>query len=120
MNLVEKVTQQYSRVDHPKFRAGDTLRVHLKIKEGDKERVQVFEGVCIRRSGKVGTESITVRKTSFGIGIERIFPMASPRIAKIEVAHRGKVRRSKLYYLRGRTGKAARIKERIDLKSKKK
>lgn len=113
MNVVDKITQSHSRTDHPAFRTGDTLRVHFKIREGDKERVQVFEGVCIGRRGRSGVESITVRKTSFGVGVERIFPLASPRIDKIEVAARGIVCRAKLYYLRGRTGKAARIRERI-------
>ena len=96
----------------PDFRPGDTIRVHLKIMEGDKERVQSFEGVCIalRRGGNRGT--ITVRKMSFGQGVERIFPLSSPRIEKIDVVQRGRVRRAKLFYLRNVTGKAARITER--------
>ena len=114
MNAVEKISQSYARTDHPAFRAGDSLRIHFKIREGEKERVQVFEGVCIGRSGRHGTETITVRKVSFGIGVERIFPLASPRIEKIEVGARGRVRRAKLYYLRQRSGKAARIRERMD------
>jgi large subunit ribosomal protein L19 len=95
---------------HPDFRPGDTIRVHLKIMEGDKERVQAFEGVCIarRRGGNRGT--ITVRKMSFGQGVERIFPLSSPRIEKIDVVQRGRVRRSKLFYLRNLRGKKARIK----------
>lgn len=119
MNAVDKISQSYARTDHPSFRTGDTLRVHFKIREGEKERVQVFEGVCIARSGRHGHETITVRKTSFGIGVERIFPMSSPRIEKIEVGQRGRVRRAKLYYLRELSGKAARIRERLDYRRKK-
>ncbi len=96
----------------PDFSPGDTLRVSVKIKEGDRERVQAFEGVCIARSGGGIQESFTVRKLSFGEGVERVFPIVSPMIESIEVKRRGKVRRAKLYYLRGRTGKAARIAER--------
>lgn len=118
MNAVDKISQTYARHDHPSFRTGDTLRIHFKIREGEKERVQVFEGVCIARSGRRGHETITVRKTSFGTGVERIFPLSSPRIDKIEVASHGRVRRAKLYYLRQRSGKAARIRERIDLRRK--
>jgi len=120
MNAVDKITLEHSRTDHPDFRAGDTVRVHFRIREGEKERVQIFEGVCIARKGQKGIENITVRKTSFGTGVERVFPLSSPRIEKIEVASRGIVRRAKLYYLRDRTGKAARIRERIDISRKKK
>ena len=96
----------------PEFRVGDTVRVHTKISEGDKERIQIFEGVVIRKKrGHVNT-TFTVRKMSYGVGVERIFPLYSPRITAIEVVRRGVVRRAKLYYLRGRTGKAARITER--------
>ena len=99
------------RAEHPDFRSGDTVRVHVRIKEGDKERIQVFEGVVIvRRRGRGST--FTVRKISYGVGVERIFPLDSPMIAKIDVKARGKVRRSRLFYLRELTGKAARIKER--------
>jgi large subunit ribosomal protein L19 len=98
------------RRDLPAFRAGDTIRVHYLIREGDKERVQVFEGVVIRKT-RGGRASFTVRKVSFGVGVERIFPMFSPRIEKIEVASKGQVRRSRLYFLRERQGKKARIKE---------
>lgn len=96
----------------PQFDAGDTLRVHVKIKEGDKSRVQAFEGVCISRHNKGAGSSFTVRKISYGEGVERIFPLFSPSIDKIDVVRRGDVRRAKLYYLRGLTGKAARIAER--------
>ena len=96
----------------PTFGPGDTLRVNVRIKEGERERVQAFEGVCIARSGGGVNESFTVRKLSFGEGVERVFPVVSPMLESIEVKRRGKVRRAKLYYLRGRTGKAARIAER--------
>ena len=95
----------------PPFRAGDTLRVNVRVKEGEKERIQAFEGVCIARRGSGVSESFTVRKISNGVGVERIFPVHSPRIDKIEVTARGAVRRAKLYYLRHLTGKATRIKE---------
>ena len=95
----------------PPFRSGDTLRVNVRVKEGEKERIQAFEGVCIARRGSGVSETFTVRKISFGYGVERIFPWYSPVIDKIEVVKSGKVRRAKLYYLRGRKGKAARLKE---------
>ncbi|MCH8820076.1 MAG: 50S ribosomal protein L19 [Acidobacteria bacterium] len=112
MNLVDKVEQQYTNKDVPEFRAGDTVRVNVKIREGDKLRVQAFEGVviAIRRKG-VGS-TFTVRKVSSGYGVERIFPLYSPIIENIQVVKRGRVRRAKLYYLRERKGKAARIRER--------
>lgn len=100
-------------VKHPKFKAGDTVTVHYKIKEGDKERVQQYTGVVIQRKNERATASFTVRKISNGIGVERIFPLASPFIEKIEIGKVGDVRRAKMYYLRERTGKAARIRERI-------
>jgi large subunit ribosomal protein L19 len=100
----------------PEFRAGDTLRVGVKVIEGERTRVQAFEGVCIARSNKGVGSSFTVRKISFGEGVERVFPLYSPIIDKIEVVRRGDVRRAKLYYLRGRTGKAARIAERRDVR----
>ncbi|MGD2133867.1 MAG: 50S ribosomal protein L19 [Maricaulaceae bacterium] len=96
----------------PDFSAGDTLRVQLRIKEGERERLQAFEGVCIARSGSGLNESFTVRKISFGEGVERVLPLYSPNVASIEVKRKGKVRRAKLYYLRGRQGKRARIAER--------
>jgi large subunit ribosomal protein L19 len=99
------------RLDIPDFRSGDTVKVHAKIKEGDKERIQVFQGVVIRkRKGKMGA-TFTVRKVSYGIGVERIFPLHSPNIDKVEIISRGKVRRGRLYYMRKLKGKAARIKE---------
>lgn len=112
MNLIDKVEQQYTNKDVPEFRAGDTVRVNVKIREGDKLRVQAFEGVviAIRRKG-VGS-TFTVRKVSSGYGVERIFPLYSPIIEDIQVVKRGRVRRAKLYYLRERKGKAARIRER--------
>jgi large subunit ribosomal protein L19 len=100
-------------VKHPKFKAGDTVTVHYKIKEGDKERVQQYTGVVIQRKNERATASFTVRKISNGIGVERIFPLASPFVEKVEVGKVGDVRRAKMYYLRERTGKAARIRERI-------
>ncbi len=100
-----------AKVERPDFGSGDTVRVHAKVVEGDKERIQVFEGVVIRRRMKGLVSNFTVRKIASGIGVERTFPMNSPRVDKIEVVRRGKVRRKNLYYLRGLTGKAARIKE---------
>ena len=99
------------RSDLPPFRAGDTLRVNVKVKEGDKERIQAFEGVCIARRGSGVSESFTVRKISNGVGVERIFPVHSPMIGDIQVVRRGRVRKAKLYYLRELVGKATRIKE---------
>lgn len=107
-----KVAAKYTRTDHPAFRPGDTLKVHVKIKEGDKERLQVFEGTFIARNNTGPSETITVRKVSFGQGVERIFPLSSPVVDHIEVVRTGQVRRAKLYYLRGLRGKAARLRER--------
>jgi large subunit ribosomal protein L19 len=104
--------KEWLRGDLPPFRAGDTVRVNVRVKEGDKERLQAFEGVCIARRGSGISETFTVRKISSGIGVERVFPLHSPVIDKIEVDRRGAVRRAKLYYLRERKGKAARIGER--------
>ena len=109
--LVNEVTKSQLRTDIPEFRSGCTVRVHVKIKEGDKSRIQVFEGLVIKRQGGGISETFTVRKISNQIGVERTFPVHSPIIDKIEVIRRGKVRRNKLYYLRGRSGKASRIKE---------
>ena len=111
MNLVQIITQEQLRKDLPSFRPGDTLKVHVKVIEGSRERIQIFEGVVISRRGGGISESFTVRKMSYGVGVERTFPLHTPKIEKIEVARRGKVRRAKLYYLRGLRGKAARIKE---------
>jgi large subunit ribosomal protein L19 len=106
---IADVEAKYLRKDVPDFRAGDTVRVHTKIKEGDKERIQVYEGVVIASSGGSARAMFTVRKVSYGVGVERIFPLHSPRIERIEVVGRGNVRRSRLYYLRGLQGKAARV-----------
>jgi len=110
--IIEEVTKDQLRTDHPDFRAGDTVKVHVKVVEGTRERIQVFEGVVIKRQGGGISETFTVRKISYGVGVERTFPVHSPRIAEIEVAKRGSVRRAKLYYLRNLSGKAARIRER--------
>jgi large subunit ribosomal protein L19 len=112
MNTLQEVENEYLRSDLPEFRAGDTLRVHVKVSEGDKQRIQVYQGVVIGRRGTGTGESFTVRKMSGGIGVERVFPIHSPILDKIEVIRRGRVRRAKLYYLRGLRGKAARIDER--------
>jgi large subunit ribosomal protein L19 len=112
MKTLQEVENEYLRSDLPEFRAGDTLRVHVKVSEGDKQRIQVFQGVVIARKGNGTGESFTVRKMSGGIGVERVFPIHSPMLDKIEVVRRGRVRRAKLYYLRGLRGKAARIEER--------
>ncbi len=110
MNPVEMVELEQLRTDLPDFRVGDTVKVHVKIVEGDKERIQSFEGVVIRKKGGGIRSTFTVRKISYGIGVERIFPTHSPRLDHIDVVSRGKVRRAKLFYLRGLKGKAARIK----------
>jgi len=109
--LIELVEQSQLRTDIPQFKAGDTIVVHYKVKEGDKERVQLFEGVVIRVSGAGTGKAFTVRKIAAGVGVERIIPVNSPMIEKIEVKRIGRVRRAKLYYLRGLSGKQARIKE---------
>jgi large subunit ribosomal protein L19 len=111
MNAIEILEKEHLRMDIPEFKPGDTVKVNFKIQEGDKERIQIFEGVVIRRRRGNTRGTFTVRKISYGIGVERIFPLNSPYIDKIEVVSRGRVRRSRLYYLRGRKGKAARIKE---------
>ena len=111
LQLVEQITKKQLRSDIPEFKAGDTLKVYVKIKEGDKFRVQLFEGVCIARKGSGISETFTVRKISYQVCVERTFPVHSPIIDRIEVAKIGKVRRAKLHYLRGLSGKAARIKE---------
>ena len=116
MELIDKINEQQLRDDHPDFRPGDTVAVHLLIREGEKERVQVFEGVVISRSGSGAEETMTVRKITHGVGVERIFPIHSPRIHKIELSSMGKVRRAKLYYLRERSGKSARIQRRRNRK----
>jgi large subunit ribosomal protein L19 len=112
MNRLQDIEAQLLRSDLPSFRAGDTLRVHVKVSEGGKERIQVFQGVVIGRKGSGSRESFTVRKISGGVGVERVFPLHSPSIDRIELVRQGRVRRAKLYYLRDLAGKAARIEER--------
>lgn len=109
--LIELITQNQLRSDIPDFRPGDTVRVHAKVVEGTRERIQLFEGVVIKRRGAGISETYTVRKVSNGVGVERTFPIHTPRVAKIEVVRHGKVRRAKLYYLRALSGKSARIAE---------
>lgn len=111
MDLIKLVEQQYKRQDVPDFRPGDTVRVSVRVVEGGRERSQVFEGVVIQRRGGGLGETFTVRRVSYGVGVERTFLLHSPRIEKIEVVRRGRVRRAKLFYLRGLTGRAARLKE---------
>jgi len=119
MNILETIEKEQldklaADKEIPEFAAGDTIKVHVKVKEGETERVQIFEGVCIARKNAGLNSSFTVRKLSFGEGVERVFPLYSPNVAQIEMVRRGDVRRAKLYYLRGRTGKAARIAEKTD------
>ena len=111
MGIIENLAKKQLKSDVPDFKSGDTVRVHQLIREGSKERVQVYEGVVIRRNGGGIAETFTVRKVSYNIGVERVFPLNSPRIKKIEVKQRGRVRRSRLYYLRELSGKAARIQQ---------
>ncbi|MDO4431859.1 MAG: 50S ribosomal protein L19 [Aerococcaceae bacterium] len=110
--VIEKITAAQLRNDIPEFRPGDTVRVHARIVEGERERVQLFEGLVIKRRGAGISETYTVRKISNGVGVERTFPVHTPRVDKIEVTRKGRVRRAKLYYIRSLSGKAARIKER--------
>jgi len=110
MDLIKSITQEYERTDLPKFKVGDTLKVSLKIKEGNRERIQVFEGYVLKMQNGGVSETFTVRKLSSGVGVEKTFPLNSPMIEKIEVVHEGDVRRAKLNYMRERTGKSARIK----------
>ncbi|MEM1409572.1 MAG: 50S ribosomal protein L19 [Pseudomonadota bacterium] len=119
MNIIQQLEAEHAKAlkpDVPEFAPGDTLKVQVKVKEGQRERLQAFEGVCIARSGGGINESFTVRKISFGEGVERVFPIYSPLVDSIEVVRRGRVRRAKLYYLRGRQGKSARIAEKVDTK----
>ena len=111
MNILDQVDKKSLRDDIPEFQAGDTIKVHVRVVEGNKERVQVFEGVVIARRGSGINESFTVRKLSFGVGVERTFPLHSPIMSKLEFVTRGDVRRAKLYYLRDRVGKAAKVRE---------
>ncbi|HOA63495.1 MAG: 50S ribosomal protein L19 [Acholeplasmataceae bacterium] len=109
--LIQSITKEYMKQDIPEFRPGDNVKVHVKIKEGNRERIQVFEGLVIKRRGSGISETFTVRKVSYGVGVERTFPVHSPNIAQIEVVRRGKVRRAKLHYIRKLSTKASRIKE---------
>jgi len=111
MKILRELEQAYLKKQEEKLRIGDTVRVHIKVKEGDKERVQLFQGVLIKQRGSGVSETITVRKYSYGVGVERIFPLHSPVVEKVEVLRHGKVRRAKLYYLRDLRGKASRLKE---------
>lgn len=111
MDIIRAIEQQQIREDLPRFQVGDTVKVHYKIIEGTRERTQVFQGVITRRHGASNRETFTVRKISFGVGVERTFPVHSPKIAEVEIVGRGKVRRSKLYFLRDKIGKQARLKE---------
>jgi large subunit ribosomal protein L19 len=111
MNAIETIEQRQLRKGRPRFKAGDTVRVHFQVIEGSRRRVQVFEGVCIKRQGSGARETFTVRKQSFGVGVERTFPVHSPKIEKIEVIAIGDVSRAKLYFLRDKVGKQARIRE---------
>jgi large subunit ribosomal protein L19 len=117
MNPIDVVEQEGLREDLPEFGPGDTVKVHVRVIEGNRERIQVFQGVVIRRHGTGTRETFTVRKVSFGVGVERTWPVQSPNIAQIELVSKGKVRRSRLYYLRNRIGKAAKIKERREARA---
>lgn len=112
MNRLERVRQSLTKKSIPNFEIGDVVRVHVKVVEGDKERIQVYEGTVIARKGSLNTETFTVRKISYGVGVERIFPVHSPIVSKIDVVRHGRVRRAKLYYLRGKKGRFAKIEER--------
>ena len=111
--VIQAMEQEQLRTDRPGFQIGDTVRVFVKVVEGSRERLQAFEGTVIARQGGAVRETFTVRRVSYGIGVERVFPLHSPRVDRIEIIRRGKVRRAKLYYLRARSGKSARVKERI-------
>ena len=120
MESIQQLERENMRLDLPSFAAGDTVKVHVKIKEGEKERIQVFQGVVISKRGSKSNATFTVRKTSQGIGVERVFPLFSPNVSKIDVVRRGQVRRAKLFYLRDLRGRAARVKERKGETTKKK
>ena len=111
MDIIAKIEQENSKKEIPEFSIGDTVKVHTKIIEGERERIQIFTGTVIARCGRKTNESVTVRRVIYGEGVERVFPLHSPKVAKIEVTRRGKVRRAKLYYLKGKVGKSARVKE---------
>lgn len=113
MDLMQMFTEKYTKAEPPVVEVGDTVRVHIKVKEGNRERIQVFEGTVIAKKHGGIEESITVRRISYGVGVEKVFPIHSPKIEKIETVRKGKVRRAKLYYLRDRVGKKAKIKEKL-------
>ncbi|WP_333859141.1 50S ribosomal protein L19 [Clostridium sp.] len=111
LDIIKQIESEYIRTDLPKFNIGDTVKVHVRIKEGNRQRVQVFEGIVLKRQNGGVRETFTVRRVAYGVGVERTFPVNAPIIEKIQVVRRGKVRRAKLYYLRDRVGKAAKVKE---------
>ena len=113
MDLMQAFTEKYKKAEPPVVEVGDTVRVHLKVKEGNRERIQVFEGTVIAKKHGGIEETFTVRRISYGVGVEKVFPLYSPVIEKVETIRKGKVRRAKLYYLRGRVGKAAKVKEKL-------
>ena len=113
MDAMKIMTEGMLKAEKPQFEVGDTVRVDVKIREGDRERIQAFEGTVIAKRGSGVTETFTVRRVSYGVGVERVFPLHSPNVAEVRVVRRGKVRRSKLYYLRDRVGKAAKVKEQL-------
>ena len=113
MDALKLISESSMKENVPQFNVGDTIKVHVQIKEGDKSRIQVFEGTVIARKGSGISETFTVRRVSYGVGVERVFPIHSPNVAKVETVRHGRVRRSKLYYLRDRVGKAAKVKEQI-------
>ena len=115
MDIIKNITEEQIRTDLPELRIGDTVKVYFKVREGSRERVQMFEGTIIKKRGTGVSESFTVRRISYGVGVERVFPVNSPKIDKIEISRAGKVRRAKLYYLRDRVGKATKVKERIEI-----
>lgn len=115
-NLIREIENEQLKANVPDFGIGDYVKVHVKVKEGNRERIQIFEGTVIARKGTSVKETFTVRRISYGVGVERVFPVHSPKVANVEVIRRGKVRRAKLYYLRDRVGKAARVKVKLDTK----
>ena len=115
MDIIKSVTEEQIRTDLPELKIGDTVKVFFKVREGTRERVQMFEGTIIKKRGTGVSETFTVRRISYGVGVERVFPVNSPKIEKIEISRAGKVRRAKLYYLRDRVGKATKVKEKIEV-----
>lgn len=118
MNIIRAIEEKQLKQDVPAFKAGDTLRVHFNVVEGANERIQLFEGLCISQKNSSTRATFTVRKISYGVGVERIFPLHSPRVSKIEIVRRGRTRRSKLYYIRDRVGKSAKVAELLTRKSR--